>query len=98
LSVDDLRTWQGVVLGRAVSTLRSVETQLESPEQCDFCSRFLYSSLVNLAIFRIKLNYMTKFIYSSQLSIILHPHIGTAYLSKMHLNHNNSLNFHTITA
>jgi hypothetical protein len=27
LSVDDLRTWQGVVLGRAVSTLRSVETQ-----------------------------------------------------------------------
>ena len=25
--VDDLRTWQGVVLGRAVSTLRSVETQ-----------------------------------------------------------------------
>jgi hypothetical protein len=24
LSVDDLRTWQGVVLGRAVSTLRSV--------------------------------------------------------------------------
>ena len=26
LSVDDLRTWQGVVLGRAVSTLRSVET------------------------------------------------------------------------
>jgi hypothetical protein len=25
LSVDDLRTWQGVVLGRAVSTLRSVE-------------------------------------------------------------------------
>jgi hypothetical protein len=28
LSVDDLRTWQGVVLGRAVSTLRSVETQL----------------------------------------------------------------------
>jgi hypothetical protein len=28
LSVDDLRTWQGVVLGRAVSTLRSVETQV----------------------------------------------------------------------
>lgn len=27
MSVDDLRTWQGVVLGRAVSTLRSVETQ-----------------------------------------------------------------------
>jgi hypothetical protein len=27
LSVDDLRTWRGVVLGRAVSTLRSVETQ-----------------------------------------------------------------------
>jgi hydroxymethylpyrimidine pyrophosphatase-like HAD family hydrolase len=27
LSVDDLRTWQGVVLGRAVSTLRSVETK-----------------------------------------------------------------------
>ena len=27
LSVDDLRTWQGVVSGRAVSTLRSVETQ-----------------------------------------------------------------------
>ena len=27
LSADDLRTWQGVVLGRAVSTLRSVETQ-----------------------------------------------------------------------
>lgn len=26
LSVDDLRTWQGVVLGRAVATLRSVET------------------------------------------------------------------------
>ncbi|KAL1487479.1 hypothetical protein ABEB36_015856 [Hypothenemus hampei] len=25
--MDDLRTWQGVVLGRAVSTLRSVETQ-----------------------------------------------------------------------
>ena len=25
--VDDLRTWRGVVLGRAVSTLRSVETQ-----------------------------------------------------------------------
>jgi hypothetical protein len=31
LSVDDLRTWQGVVLGRAVSTLRSVETQRMSP-------------------------------------------------------------------
>ncbi len=27
LSADDLRTWRGVVLGRAVSTLRSVETQ-----------------------------------------------------------------------
>lgn len=27
LSADDLRTWQGVVLGRAVSTLRSVETR-----------------------------------------------------------------------
>ena len=27
MSADDLRTWQGVVLGRAVSTLRSVETQ-----------------------------------------------------------------------
>ena len=27
LSVDDLRTWQGVVPGRAVSTLRSIETQ-----------------------------------------------------------------------
>lgn len=27
LSVDDLRTWQGVVSGRAVSTLRSVETR-----------------------------------------------------------------------
>lgn len=27
LFVDDLRTWRGVVLGRAVSTLRSVETQ-----------------------------------------------------------------------
>lgn len=26
-SVDDLRTWRGVVLGRAVTTLRSVETQ-----------------------------------------------------------------------
>ena len=26
LSADDLRTWRGVVLGRAVSTLRSVET------------------------------------------------------------------------
>ncbi len=27
LSVDDLRTWQGAVFGRAVSTLRSVDTQ-----------------------------------------------------------------------
>lgn len=26
-SVDDLGTWRGVVLGRAVTTLRSVETQ-----------------------------------------------------------------------
>lgn len=26
MSADDFRTWQGVVFGRAVSTLRSVET------------------------------------------------------------------------
>lgn len=40
LSVDDLRTWQGVVLGRAVSTLRSVETQ---PLAWGFV---MYSSLI----------------------------------------------------
>jgi len=41
LSVDDLRTWQGVVLGRAVSTLRSVETQ---PSACFQAVPRLYHS------------------------------------------------------